>query len=103
VSKYPNNLVVTRYSELKINHIIKKYKIKKDKLKHYAKKVWDIIDSFNSFNITFVPREKNKKTYSLVVATSHFKTYDSQNPNNFHVKIVFRPSIPHNQEYWKVF
>jgi hypothetical protein len=72
-------------------------------LKHYAKRVWDIIDSFNSFNITFVPQEKNKKTDSLAVATSLFNTDDSQNPNTFHVKTIFQPSIPDNQEYWKVF
>jgi hypothetical protein len=88
---------------LVINHIKRRYKIKKEKLKHYARRVWEIIDSFNSFNISFVPQEKNQKVDSLAVATSLFNTDDSQNQNTFHVKTIFRPSIPDNQEYWKVF
>jgi hypothetical protein len=72
-------------------------------LKHYARRVWEIIDSFNSFNISFVPREKNKKVDSLAVVASLFNADDSQNQNTFHVKTIFRPSIPDNQEYWKVF
>jgi ribonuclease HI len=55
------NLVVTGDSELVINHIKKKYRIKKEKLKHYARRVCELMDSFNSFNISFIPREKNKK------------------------------------------
>jgi ribonuclease HI len=95
-----NDLVLTGDSKLVINYIRKKYKIEKEKLKHYEKRVWDIIDSFNSFNITFVPREKNKKADSFVMPSFLFNNDDSQNPNNFHVNFFFRPSIPDNQEYW---
>jgi ribonuclease HI len=55
------NMVVTGDSKLVINHIKKKYRIKKEKLKHYARRVCELMDSFNSFNISFIPREKNKK------------------------------------------
>jgi ribonuclease HI len=96
-------LVVTGDSELVINHIKRRYRIKKERLKHYARRVWEIIDSFNSFNISFVPREKNQKVDSLAVVASLFNTDDSQNHNTFHVKTIFRPSIPDNQEYWQVF
>jgi ribonuclease HI len=48
-----NDLVVSGDSELVINHIRKIYNIKKEKLKLYARRVWDIIESFNSFNIYF--------------------------------------------------
>jgi len=63
----------------------------------------EIIHYFISFNISFVPREKNKKVESLAVTTSLFNKDDSQNQNPFHVKTIFRPLIPDNQEYWKVF
>jgi ribonuclease HI len=52
------NLVVTSDSELVINHIRKKYKIKKENLKNYARRFCEDMDSFNSFNISFIPREK---------------------------------------------
>jgi ribonuclease HI len=52
------NLVVTGDSKLVINHIKKKYRIKKERLKHYARRVWEIIDSFNSFNILFCSSRK---------------------------------------------
>jgi len=50
-----NDLVVFGDFELVINHIRKIYNIKKEKLKLYARRIWDIIESFNSFNRIFVP------------------------------------------------
>jgi hypothetical protein len=95
--------VVTGDSKSVINHIKRRYRIKKEKLNHYARRVLEIIHYFISFNISFVPQEKNKKVESLAVTTSFFNKDDSQNQNPFHVKTIFRPSIPDNQEYWKVF
>jgi ribonuclease HI len=70
------DLIVMGDSELVVNHIQKKYNIKKEILKAYATRVWDLIQTFNSFNITFIPREKNQKDDSLAVSTSLF------NPNH---------------------
>jgi hypothetical protein len=39
----------------------------------------------------------------LAVVASLFNSDDSQNQSTFHVKTIFRPSIPDNQEYWQVF
>jgi len=47
--------------ELIINQIHKKYNTKKNKMKAYAKRVWELIQNFISSNILFVPRDKNKK------------------------------------------
>jgi hypothetical protein len=73
-------------------------------LKHYAKIVFGklLIHLIPSI-ITFVPRENNKKVDSLAITTSLFNDNDSQNPNTFHVKKVFHPSILDNQDHWKVF
>jgi ribonuclease HI len=71
------NMVVTGDSKLVINHITKKYRIKKEKLKHYAKIFCELMDSFNYFHISFIPREKNQKENSLVVAASLFNSEDS--------------------------
>jgi ribonuclease HI len=55
------NQVVKGDSKLVINHIRKKHKIKKEKLKHYARKFCELMDSFNSFHMHFSPGENNKK------------------------------------------
>jgi len=55
------NLIITGDFELVINHITKKYKIKKERLKFYEKRVNEVMDSFCSFNVSFIPRERNKK------------------------------------------
>jgi hypothetical protein len=57
------------------------------------------MDSFNSFNISCIPRENNIKYDSLAIVASLFNLDDSQNKITFHVKIIFRPLIPDNQEY----
>jgi hypothetical protein len=59
--------------------------------------------SFSSFNISFVPRERNQKTDSLAVAASLFNPDGFQNHNIFQVKIIFNPSIPDNQDHLQVF
>jgi hypothetical protein len=61
------------------------------------------MDYLNSFNIYFIPRERNQKVDSLEVVASLFNTEDSQCQNTFHVKTIFQPSIPDNQEYLQVF
>jgi ribonuclease HI len=53
------NLIVTGDSKLVVNHVQMSYKFKKEKLKLYAIRVWDIIKSFNSFNVILEPRDKN--------------------------------------------
>jgi ribonuclease HI len=55
------HLIINGDSELVINQITQKYKIKKERLKLYVKRVNELMESFSSFNISFVPREQNQK------------------------------------------
>jgi len=59
--------------------------------------------SFSSLNISFIPRERNQKANSLVVAASLFNPDDFQDKNIFQVKRISRPLVPDNQEYLQVF
>ena len=61
------------------------------------------MDYFNSFNIYFIPRDKNHKVDSLEVGVSLFNPFNSQSYNTFSFKIIFRTSIPDNQDYFQVF
>jgi ribonuclease HI len=64
------HLIVTSDSELVINQVTQKYKIKKERLKLYFKRVSELMESFCSFNISFIPRDKNQKVDSLALVAS---------------------------------
>jgi ribonuclease HI len=64
------HFIVTGDSELVINQVTQRSKIKKERLKLYFKRVTELMESFNSFNISFIPRDKNHKTNSLALVAS---------------------------------
>jgi ribonuclease HI len=70
------HLIVTGDSELIINQVTQKYKIKKERLKLYLKRVNEPMESFISFNIAFIPRDKNHKVDSLTLEASLSDPYD---------------------------
>ena len=75
--------IVIGDSELVINQVTQRYKIKKQILKLYFKRVNELMESFSSFNISFIPRDKNHKVDSLALAVS------LSNPDNVLRKNVF--------------
>ena len=85
------HLIMTGESELVINQITQKYKIKKERLKLYFKRVNELMESFSSFNISFIPRDKNKKADSLALAASLSNPNDIQSEISFQVKEFFDP------------
>jgi hypothetical protein len=89
-------LTVTGDFELVINHVTQKYKIKKERLKMYAKRVNEPMKSFSSFNLSFIPREMNQKEDSLAVVASLFNPDDLQDKNTFQVKRICRPFVLDN-------
>jgi ribonuclease HI len=97
------HLVVTGDSELVINQVTQRYKIKKERLKLYFKRVNKLMESFSSFNISFIPRDKNHKADSLALAASLSNPDDVQRKTYFQVERDFRPSMPDNVEYLQVF
>jgi ribonuclease HI len=54
------HLVVTGDYELIINHVRRKYKVKRDKLKCYAKIMMELMESFKSFTYSLSPRRRIK-------------------------------------------
>jgi len=98
------HLIITSDFELIINQVnIQRYKIKKEKLKLNVKRVNELIEYFCSFNISFVPGEKNQKVDSLALVASLSNLDDIQSKSLFQVKIILRPSVPDNQKYLQVF
>jgi hypothetical protein len=62
------------------------------------------MENFSSFNIiSFIPRDNNQRVDSLALVVSLSNPYDVQIKTYFQVERVFRPSVPDNLEYLKVF
>jgi hypothetical protein len=57
------------------------------------------MESFSSFNISFIPRDKNHKVDSLALVASLSNLDHIQRKTYFHVERDFRPSVPENVEY----
>jgi ribonuclease HI len=89
--------------ELIVHQIKNLYQIKHPRLRSYRNEVWDLVDSFfPSFNISFIPREENTMVDSLVVSTRNFRI-PLPPKLNYDVEFKYKPSIPDNVKYWKVF
>jgi ribonuclease HI len=97
------HLIVTGDSELAINQVTQMYKNKKERLKLFFKRVNELMESFITFNISFIPRDKNQKEDSLALVASLSNPDDIQRKTSFQVERVFRPSVPDNLEYLQVF
>jgi hypothetical protein len=61
------------------------------------------MEVFSSFNISFIPMDKNRKKDFLALVASLSNPDDIQSETSFQVKRVFRPSVPDNQYYLQVF
>ena len=70
------HLILVGDSELVINQVAKRYKIKKERLKLYFKRVNELMENFSSLNISFIPRDNNQKEDSLALVASLSNPYD---------------------------
>jgi ribonuclease HI len=97
------HLIVIGDSELVINQVTQRYNIKKERLKLYFRRVKELMEAFNFFNISFIPRDKNKKEDSLYLAASFSNPDDVHKKTYFQVRRISRPFVPDNQKYLQVF
>jgi hypothetical protein len=72
-------------------------------LRNYQQEVHRLIDNFEAFNITVVPRTKNTLVDSLATATSRLSPLEYYEASRFTVELLYKPSVPNNISNWKVF
>jgi ribonuclease HI len=90
-------------AELIVQQIRNIYQAKHPRLRSYRNEVWDLVDSFfSAFNISFIPREENVMADSLAISTSNFRV-PLPPKLRYDVEVRYRPSVPDNIKYWKVF
>ena len=72
-------------------------------LRNYQTKVWNLLLSFEAFNIHSIPRYLNQEAYLLANVASRLIPSEGMFVDSFSVEMLFRPSIPDNIVNWRVF
>jgi hypothetical protein len=72
-------------------------------LTNYQQQVQMLIDHFEAFNITTIPRTQNILVDSLATAVSRISPVEGYEASRFTVDILYKPSVPKNISNWKVF
>jgi hypothetical protein len=65
--------------------------------------VHKLIEHFEAFNITMLPRTKNTLADSLATTTSRLSPIEDYESSWFIVELHYKPSMPINISNWKVF
>jgi len=86
-------------SEIIVRQVINTVHCMSLHLKAYQQEVWTLFYSFDAFNITFLPHDKNIDTDILANAASRLMSHN----DGFSVEMMLRPSIPNNITKWRVF
>jgi ribonuclease HI len=76
---------------------------KHPRLRSYRNEVWDLVENcFSEYEISFIPQEENFVVDSLAVSARNFRI-PIPPKLKYDVDVKYRPSIPNNVKYWKVF
>ena len=65
--------------------------------------MYRIIEKFEAFNITVIPRSKNILADSLATVASRLLPLEDYEASGFTVGLLYKPSVPNNISNWKVF
>jgi hypothetical protein len=65
--------------------------------------VHNLIDNFEAFNITSIPREKKILVDSLATAASILYPLEDYAASRFTVELLYNPLVPNNISNWNVF
>jgi ribonuclease HI len=89
-------------ADLIVQQVNNTFQAKHVRLKAYRDEVWKLRDSFSVFEISYIPRDLNQLADSLAVSASTF--VPPMPPKlSYEIQIKYRPSLPDNVKYWKVF
>ena len=97
------NIKVFGDSQIVVDQVRKRIHCNSPHLVRYQHEVWSLIDIFYSFNITYIPREKNQDANLIVGMVSKPLLDLRLNKNKCYVELIFRPSVPNNISNWQVF
>jgi ribonuclease HI len=90
-------------SEIIIGKVKNNIHCKSPQLINYQQEVHILIDHFEAFNVTVVPRKKNTLDDALATATSRLSPLEDYEASRFTMELLYKPLVPNNVSNWKVF
>ena len=96
-------MVVYGDSEIIVRQVRNSIHCISKRLQNYLKEAWNLISSFEAFNINSIPRFQNQEVDLLANVSSKLIPPKYFSPNTFSIELIFRPSIPNNIINWRVF
>jgi ribonuclease HI len=96
-------LKVFRDSEIIVRQVRNTIHCNSPHLRNYQQEVHRLIEHFEAFNITMIPRTKNTLVDSLATAASRLSPLEDYEASRFTVELLYKPSVPNNISNWKVF
>jgi ribonuclease HI len=72
-------------------------------LRNYQQEVHKLIEHFEAFNVTVIPRTKNTLVDSLATAASRLSPLQDYEASRFTVELLYKQSMPNNISNWKGF
>ena len=78
------------------------FQAKNVRIKAYRDEIWKLREYFMFFDISYIPRAMNQLEKSMDVSASIF--IPPMPPKlNYEIQVKYRPSLPDNVKFWKVF
>lgn len=87
-------------SELVVHQVQGISSVKHVCMRSYCFRVWDLIESFDAFNITNIPRTLNTEADHMATIGAHFDLAVDLLAGHSAFNMVVRPTIPDNDTYW---
>lgn len=69
-------------------------------MRSYRSRVWDLIESFDAFNITSIPWTLNTEANHMATIGAHFDPTVNLLAGHPTVSMVVCPTVPNNDTYW---
>lgn len=90
-------------SELVVHQVGGISSAKHVRMRSYCARVWDIIESFDAFNIISIPWNRNTTADQMATIRAQFDLARDFLTGSQVVGVVVCPTIPKNDTYWQVF
>jgi hypothetical protein len=89
--------------EIIIRHVRNKIHYLSSHLKNNQHEVWELIKSFDAFNINHVPSSLNSHVDLFTNAVARHIPSENLLPDTFSMELLYKPSIPNNVTNLRVF
>jgi hypothetical protein len=92
-----------RYFEIIVMEVKNTIHCNSPHLRNYQQEVHRLIEHFEAFNVTTIPRTNNTLVDSLATVALRLSPLEYYEASRFTMELLYKPSVPNNISNWKVF